>query len=484
MSQYEMTFRDMIDKKTEVLGILRGVQDAGSARASIRELNEKFQKLADDHKALLQNKTTGSVSTRTGDKLAKQWLTVSKQMDNEMERLRIIRGLPPEFWKIVSLQVLEMQIVAADAMQTHPDSSEFDHASLPTLYKWRELCKQNGFEGVVQLDFTNLTPELSQKAYDKLQKAAPGAQVLSLDPRVNFEKTSRIALGPARDYKAVLKSVDFGTVTFEDEGQRVIQVTVDRRKLGALGNTDEEERELKWKADQEKRDREMEEARARAASNFPDMSERTSIPNSSDPDYYDKLADIMATGEHFAKEKAIDALLNATPTEVSSPETRKKIAKNFKKLAESDSTFDKKKAIKGLVIWGGQFSVPILLKMLDDSHHFEQIEIMKALGDLKDPQAAEALASRLGDFSTHDVAFAALKQLGSGAEDALLDVAPSEDPKICLAAITLLGNSGTEKSLEFLRQAQSASRNSDVRAAAKIATKKIIARKNKEKASK
>jgi HEAT repeat protein len=156
----------------------------------------------------------------------------------------------------------------------------------------------------------------------------------------------------------------------------------------------------------------------------------------------------------------------------------------LKKLAESDSSFDKKKAIKGLVIWGGQFSVPILLKMLDDSHHFEQIEIMKALGDLKDPQAAEALASRLGDFSTHEVAFAALKQLGSGAEDALLEVAPSEDPKICLAAITLLGNSGTEKSLEFLRQAQSASRNADVRTAAKIATKKIIARKNKEKASK
>ena len=102
-------------------------------------------------------------------------------------------------------------------------------------------------------------------------------------------------------------------MTFEDEGQRVIQVTVDRRKLGALGNTDEEERELKWKADQEKRDREMEEARAKAVSNFPDMSERHSIPNSSDPDYYDKLADIMATGEHFAKQKAIDAPLNATP---------------------------------------------------------------------------------------------------------------------------------------------------------------------------
>jgi HEAT repeat protein len=195
------------------------------------------------------------------------------------------------------------------------------------------------------------------------------------------------------------------------------------------------------------------------------------------------MADHLVSGDHWKKDKAIEVLLVATPADVPSEETRKKIARGFKKLAENNSPFDKEKAVKGLVIWGGKYSTPILMKMLGDRHGSADKEIIDALGELKDPQAAEVLAGKLGDFFVHESAYNALKEMGEGAEDALIAVGPSNDPKVCVSAITLLGDSGTEKSLPFLRDAQT-SRNPDVRNASKTAIKKIIARKNKAKTSK
>ena len=100
----------------------------------------------------------------------------------------------------------------------------------------------------------------------------------------------------------------------------------------------------------------------------------------------------------------------------------------------------------------------------------------KALGDLKDERAAAPVAARLGNFFVHDKAYSCLRRMGPVAEDAILDVAPSSNPKVCLAAIQLLSENGTQKSLRFLRSAITKSRNPDVRTAAKAAIRAIIDR--------
>ena len=140
----------------------------------------------------------------------------------------------------------------------------------------------------------------------------------------------------------------------------------------------------------------------------------------------------------------------------------------------------KEEAIKGLVIWGGKYSGPILLKILEDAGRFEEEHIIKALGDIKYAKAAPALAAKLGDFVLGKHARSALRKMGEEAEDALLAVAPSADPKICLPAVELLGDCGTKKSLPLLRKGAT-SRNFRVRDASKEAIRKILARQNAAK---
>ena len=65
--------------------------------------------------------------------------------------------------------------------------------------------------------------------------------------------------------------------------------------------------------------------------------------------------------------------------------------------------------------------------------------------------------------------------MGPVAEDALLAVAPSNDPEVCLSAIQLLAEVGTQKSVRPLRSAVQ-SRNPEVRTAAKAAIQSILRR--------
>jgi hypothetical protein len=478
-SDGEKAMRDMVEASNDLQETLHTVQDANSAQAVVATLDTKYQRLIDDTKKLIERKNDKALKS-TIEELTKQSMEARAKLQAELQRLKQIHGLPNDFWKIIQMRSTDIVTTALEmAMSEQPGLSA---APINSLHELQDLWRKNGYEGVVQVKFENLSSDLSAKAIERLKKTAPDATVI----QIAFEDKRSMALGPVKDYKAFLASIDFGNVTFEDEGLRSIHVTVDRTKLGARANSEAEEAQLREKDQQEFRanmEKQIAESQAQAALRMKELEKKERGPDPSDPDYYEKLADLMAGSDHFAKEKAIDALLNATPEQVPSAETRKKIARNFKKIAEGDNHFDKVKAIKGLTIWGGKYSVPILLKMLDEAHRTDQEEIIKALGDLKDPQAADALAARLGDFFTHESAYSALKQMGGGAEDALIAAGPSDNPKICLSAIELLGETGTEKSFPMLREAQT-SRNVEVRNAAKAAMKKIVARQNKAKANK
>jgi hypothetical protein len=186
---------------------------------------------------------------------------------------------------------------------------------------------------------------------------------------------------------------------------------------------------------------------------------------------YARLAQLLNSSDSRGQSEAADSLLKVRPSDVADLNTRKLVARGYRSLATEKNGFHKDKAVQGLVIWGGKYSVPILVEMLDKDK-FGTDEIYDALGKLKDPQGAEVVARHLGNFFTHEKAFNSLRKMGPAAEDALIKAAPSNDGGVSVAAVQLLGEVGGKKSIDVLQRATEA-RNPNVKLAARESLKKV-----------
>jgi HEAT repeat protein len=200
-------------------------------------------------------------------------------------------------------------------------------------------------------------------------------------------------------------------------------------------------------------------------------------PDPNDPQYYEKLVERMGSSDPIKRNRAIEALLAKTPDDVPAPETRKQIAKAFKQLAELPQTVgrEKEQAVRGLVIWGGKFSGPILLGLLNTANGIDQKYIIQALGEIQYAPAADAIASKLSSPICRESAAAALKEIGTEAEHAVMQVAASEQSWVCVAAVNVLGEIGTAKCLPLLNKGLS-SRNTKIRQACSEAIGKVKTR--------
>jgi HEAT repeats len=511
-SEPEKTVKKVEQSFFELADIMQGVKDSASAKAAMGNLDAKYSELID-----LVNKLPNVMPQHTDSKSSNQSEVdiirtkiqkADKRLNSEVERLKTVPGLPVEFWKIVNVRTVDLKLAKIDAnVFPIPDSAK------GYLLNWKKMLVKNGYEGVIFLEITNLPPGLAQRAFDKLQQAAPGSAILDLTRGYEFISEDfafagsnsmyrhYMLLGPARDFKKIA-AVDIGSILSQDEGQRYVYIDVDRRKLGARANTEEEEMQLDRediarkieqgsKQMQEHRDKMYAQMDAERAKSMQDMQARRNelVHNrgfnnikSISADDYDQLADALTSDNVFQQDKAIEALLHADPSKVSSEETRKKIAKAFKNLAEEGHMDQQQKAVRGLVVWGGKFSVPILLKLLNDSNPILQRDVIKALADLQDPRAAAPIAALLDNFHLKDAARRALEDMGGSAEDGLIEAARPDNPDTYLTIITLLGEVGADKSLKILRATQN-SRNSQVRVAGKTAIQQITDRKKAAKAS-
>ncbi len=189
---------------------------------------------------------------------------------------------------------------------------------------------------------------------------------------------------------------------------------------------------------------------------------------------YARLAQLLNSSDTRGQEEAAETLLKVRPGDVADPNTRKLIARGYRSLATERNGFHKEQAIQGLVIWGGKYSVPILVELLEKDK-FGSEELYDALAQLKDPQGAEAVTRQLGNFFGRDKAVNALRKMGSAAEDALIKAAPSSNADVSLASVQLLGEVGGQKSLDVLQRATNA-RNQRVKLAARESLKRVRAR--------
>lgn len=238
----------------------------------------------------------------------------------------------------------------------------------------------------------------------------------------------------------------------------------------------EKQAELEAKERAERLRKEQEEARRQDE----ERRKEEAGPDPSDPKYFQKLVERMNSNDSAKRKKAIDALLKITPDDIPEFDTRKQIAKAFKRLAESPETFGKEKtqAIRGLVIWGGKHSGPILLRLLNTSHGSDQKPLIEALGEIMYSPAADAIAAKLATANCRDCAIQALQAIGPEAEPAVMQVAASQNLRVCLTAVSLLGDLGTTKSLPLLSKGLS-SRNGQLREACREAMRRIKIRGKK-----
>lgn len=197
----------------------------------------------------------------------------------------------------------------------------------------------------------------------------------------------------------------------------------------------------------------------------------------SHPDYLiANLVDVKY-GSSFERRDALKRLGAADPSQLKDRQMQAEIARAARDIVVAGSSHEKTEAIAPLVVWGGKFSVPIMLKLLEEEegrgHNSD--EIFAALAMHPTPESATAVSQYVGNFFAHDEACRCLVKMGSVAEDAVMKIAPSNEPKVSVAAVMILGEIGTEKSLTLLRQAVK-SRNENVKAAAKNSIDKITAR--------
>ena len=252
---------------------------------------------------------------------------------------------------------------------------------------------------------------------------------------------------------------------------------MEKAKLAIQQGKDPREHMKLLKESSQNREREETRLELSIAVKHFDPGRRKKIPTA---EQFKHLAE-MLSNSRFHQDDAIEILLQLRPEDVADKEITRQIAAGFKELA-SEGFIEESSAIRGIVVWGGKESVSDLIKLLNESRLSPPIELYAAFVQMKDPRGAHAVAKLLGDFHRHKMAVECLGLMGSVAENALIKVAPSNNADTSLAAVTLLGELGTEKSLSLLKQA-SKSRNSDIRNAAKKAIELIRERKTPQEAS-
>jgi len=181
------------------------------------------------------------------------------------------------------------------------------------------------------------------------------------------------------------------------------------------------------------------------------------------------IADLKAN-EWYKVKAACDKLAGISPTE----EHRATVAATLEGLLTHDNGFVRPAAAKALGTWGTKDSVLALIAALDGDALVKGAAI-KALGGLKDPRAAEALAKLIPVPSSRHAAAKALKTMGSMAEDPVLPLLNHADRMAQMEACRILTDIGTAKSVAPL-EALLKTAKSTVAMQAKRALKAIAAR--------
>jgi hypothetical protein len=237
---------------------------------------------------------------------------------------------------------------------------------------------------------------------------------------------TKLGLPTALDYKATL-------VQNEDNVTIRVPIQVTHRLLGA-----EEVAALR---------KQLEESRAKAIEAAKKAAEPQPI---TDAQMSKALEDIKSTN-FFTARNAADKLGKAIPIEV----RRAEVAAGLEQLATADNAMLRSEAAKALKTWATPKSAATLLVLLKDQNIFARNHAMEALGVLKDPQAAEALAALVPELRSRMAASAALKTMGPAGQKAVVPLLKHQDWVVRLEAVRILAASADRDALPAVQAAAS-----------------------------
>jgi len=179
--------------------------------------------------------------------------------------------------------------------------------------------------------------------------------------------------------------------------------------------------------------------------------DREALKDSSHPDYFKKNVEQLQIGTRNKQNEALLRLCSITADQASSVEDRKIVAPALKAYIESDrnNVYDRANAVKGLALWGGTFSTPILLGLIEKIEHGPiPRACFESLKKLKDPNSADALVKIMADDGINsDEAIECLKAIGPAAEEAVLKAPKPDDFIAAKDLIGVLAEVGGKKSL-------------------------------------
>jgi HEAT repeat protein len=484
----ESKSKRLVQDSDDMIAVLRSIRDPASADAAIPQLKDGYSRLADSIRAFFGTvqKLEGTQVSSSVKKAADEGLAaVTKSMSQaeaETRRIESLRGLSLEFWNALRLESNAMTKVIIDML---PAGAPVQVGE--SLRGIADALERFGPARVVQLEFTGAAePRVREIAGQLTSKVGTSGKVIHL----GAGPKQMVMVAPIEDFDQFRQSIDFGAIVSVEVSQRKIVVNPNVRQPTTVASANRGGGRSgpqqivgglrdNWPTSEPADQLQATELTEQPPTPRPTPPPRPTLPDRSDPEYFRKLADLMLDDKAgFVRDEALDVLSGTRPSDIADKDTRQLIARNYRDLA-LDDRFGRhgERAIRGLVIYGGRFCAPFLIEILDKESGRVEPLVFEALAAIKDPKGAEAVAKHLDNIFNREEAARALANMGSIAEDALIGIAPSNDAEVSLAAVRLLGEVGTEKSLPLLREAQR-SRNQAVKLAATASLRKIVDRRD------
>lgn len=127
--------------------------------------------------------------------------------------------------------------------------------------------------------------------------------------------------------------------------------------------------------------------------------------------------------------------------------------------------------------WATPHQIDALVAALDSTNPLVRVQILQALGGMRDERAASALAQRLAVPQDRGGAGQALSKMGELAEEHVLRMARHDDPSTRREAVHLLRRIGTGRSVPVVQELADSDPDPSVQSAARSTLRMLQQRK-------
>jgi len=154
-----------------------------------------------------------------------------------------------------------------------------------------------------------------------------------------------------------------------------------------------------------------------------------------DPDPINRALKKLGSENASFQRNGARELENLEPVE----KRRVEVIQALKKVANSPDLFAPRgEAVKAIVRWGSKDEVPFFLELIDHNDHNVRQAVLVAMGQWKDPRAADPVAQRLVNGQDRPWASKALKEIGPAAEKPVIELLQHEDAGVRAEACRVL----------------------------------------------